>query len=298
MNLPLPDSVQRVFAERLVRGKSTIYYYKNKKIKTFFLDTDSTEIKELPKKRSPEGEDIFRDDLIFYTSDCPQLKSAISLVAYDREAYKKLFHRYQTCKIRPFPFFKYGIIVGYSAYKPIPAISISTTDFRELEYSYDGGFTGGVFMDYPIMLSDISLYAELAYTQHTFSANAMIRWDDTDFYGKISTLQFPVMVRYAYPFNKIRPYAGFGGIFTYNFNIENKLYKATIFNNTIEINDIQVTNVIKEFMVGFTLGGGLSVQILPRNWIFVEARYNRHYTLNTSEALDFSEYQVVTGFTF
>jgi hypothetical protein len=298
-DVPLPDSTQRVFLEQLVYRK--LYYYRGKEGKTFFVKTDSVSFAELPKQhKGPDGADIsFRDDLGRLTSDCPLMADAVKLVRYNRTGYKKFMNRYETCEHKPFPFLKFGIIAGYSTSKPVTKPSVSIPEVKQMEFSYDGGFAAGLFLDCPILLSDFSLFASLLFSQHEFSGNTMaMNYVDVDFYGKMSSLQIPVLIRYSYPSNMIRPFVNAGGVFSYNFKTENYLYQATIYNHVIEISDVAEISLLQPIMIGFSIGGGAAVKVLPRNWISVEVRYSGLYALQSAQAMDISEIQLTAGISF
>jgi hypothetical protein len=298
-DIPLPDSTQRVFLEQLVYRK--LYYYRGKEGKTFFMKEDSARFVELPEHhKGPDGSDIsFRDDLSRLTSDCPQMADAVKLVRYNRTGYKKFMNRYEKCEHKPFPFLKFGVVAGYSTCKPVPKPSVSIPEVKQMEFSYDGGFSAGLFVDSPILLSDVSLFASLLFSQHEFSGNTMARnYVDVDFYGKMSSLQIPVLIRYSFPSNRIRPFINAGGVFSYNFKTESYLYQATIYNQVIEISDVTEMSLIQPVMIGYSIGGGAALQILPRNWLSVEVRYSGLFALQSAQALDISEIQITAGISF
>jgi hypothetical protein len=51
-------------------------------------------------------------------------------------------------------------------------------------------------------------------------------------------------------------------------------------------------------MLGYTLGAGFAVQILPRNWISVDFRYTGYFALQSSQAMDISEFQIKSSISF
>ena len=48
-SIQVNDSVQKVFLERITAGKTNLYYFQDKNIKTYFLEKDSTVFIELAK---------------------------------------------------------------------------------------------------------------------------------------------------------------------------------------------------------------------------------------------------------
>ena len=297
-NITTPDSARKVFLERLVKGRYNLYYYERETGMTFFLEKDSTLFVELPKRAKNGKKKTFRDDLLHYTSDCPQMADAVKLVRYNRAGYKKLMKRYETCEKRPFPFFRFGITAGYSASKLLPKSSISISEIGLMEYSYDGGFVAGLFIESPVLLSDISVFAELLFTHHEFSANTSINGRDMDFYGKTSSVQVPLLVRYSFPSNKLRPFVNAGCAFLYNFDSEDKLYTATVSPTLVEISGVHETSLIRDAMIGYSVGGGAAFQVRPRNWISLDIRYNCFFSLQSAQAMDISEIQLTTRISF
>ncbi len=298
-SIPLPDSTQKVFLERLVRGKYYLYYYEGESGRTFFLEKDSTLFVALPKHGQGDHPGNFRDDLRHYTADCPKMADAIKLVRYNRAGYKKLMNQYEVCKKRPFPFFRFGISAGYSASKLIPKQSISIPEINEMMYKYEGGFIAGLFAESPVLLSDISLVLEMLFTRHEFSANVSdIYHCELDYYAGMYSFQMPFMVRYAFPSNRIRPFVNAGAVFMYNFSQEENLYSSIESQNVIVINDVVETSLITQAMLGYTLGAGFAVQILPRNWISLDFRYNGYYAIESAQAMDISEFQIKSSISF
>lgn len=291
------DSVQRVFLERLEKGNTTLYYYKGKRNKTYFLEKDSILFVELPKRK--EKRDItFRSNLQHITSDCPNVRDAAKLVNYNKKSLTNLITRYNNCELKPFPFFKYGLIIGYGTTKLIPSSAIENEYINQLDFKYDGGFTIGLFVDNPILVSDFSLHAELYYSRHGFSYNKLIENKDIDFVANISALKLPILIKYAYPSNKNRPFINAGGILAYNFKNDNSLYEASMTQNIIEIDDLKKTSLIYRNQVGYSIGGGLECKLNHKNFLFFELRYSKLYGLSDSGSLNNSEIHFITGINF
>jgi opacity protein-like surface antigen len=119
-----------------------------------------------------------------------------------------------------------------------------------------------------------------------------------DFYGKMSSVQLPVQFRYSYPSNRVRPFVNAGGLVSFNFDTEDFLYTADIYNHVIEIRDAIETSMIKTTMLGYTVGAGAAVQLRPRNWVFLEVRYSGYYALNSADAMNISDIQLTASISF
>jgi opacity protein-like surface antigen len=295
--IQLPDSAQKVFLEILVKGKKTLYYYRGKLLKTFFVGEDSTQFVELPKNNAAKTSS-FRDQLSQLTSDCPKTVDAIRLSIYRKRQLTEIMNRYNDCELKPFPFLKLGLTAGYGMMKLSPTNSSQSATLDKLDFTYTGGFTVGLFADQPLLLTDFSLHAELYYSKYGYSYNKMIDSKDVDFVANISSLKIPLMIRYAYPSNYIRPFINAGGIAANNFRNKLLLYKATLTGNTIETTTLQDISAGQKFQFGYTFGGGIEYNLNYRNHLFIELRYSKLVNPTGSEQLDSSEYHIITGINF
>lgn len=96
---------------------------------------------------------------------------------------------------------------------------------------------------------------------------------------------------------KYRPYINLGGIFSYNFNNKNSLYRANIDGNVIEINKIDVS-LIYENQAGYNFGFGIQYGLDYRRSIFIELRYNKLYGISDTGSYNNSVLQFLTGINF
>jgi hypothetical protein len=293
--IQVADSSRRVFLERLLRGKTTLYYYRAKGIKTFYIEKDSSLLFELPKQNT--AKEHYSKLLSYFTEDCPNVSDACKLVSYNKKSLSKLITRYNQCELKPFPHFKYGLLIGYEFSRLIPSNN-QNEDLENLQYNYDGGFSIGLFLDNPILMSDFSVHTELLYSKHGYSYNRFINNKDIDFVANLSSLKIPFLFRYAYPSNKIRPFINVGLIGTYLMKKETLLYETTIKGNTIEINDANITSLINDVQLGYSVGGGIEYKLNFKNSLFFEIRYTNQFGIEDSEFLGTSGFNILTGINF
>jgi hypothetical protein len=199
--------------------------------------------------------------------------------------------------LKPFPHIKYGFLIGYEFAKLIIGDK-QNIDFEHFEYKYDGTFSIGLFLDNPILLSDFSLHTEVYFAKHGYSFNTFVYNEDIDFVANLSSLKVPFLIKYAYPSNKIRPFINMGIVGTYFIKNETLLYKTTISENTIEINDMEKTSIINDIEIGYSIGGGIEYKLNFKNSLFFELRYNNPYSGGDSEFLGISTFNVFTGKNF
>lgn len=292
--IQLSDSVQKVFLERLSKGKANLYYFKNKEFKTFFLEKDSTSFLEISKHNNDNI--TYNQQLMDLFLDCSNVKDAINFVSYNKKSLSKIINRYNNCELKPFPHFRYGLIVGYYIAKLIPVSDNSNEDINYFDFSYDGGFLSGLFIDSPISVSDFSLHTEFYYSKHGYSYNKFVDNKDLDFVANISSLKLPVLLRYSYPSIKYRPFINLGGIMTFNIKNENLLYETTVLNNIVEINDTQNTSLIGKYQAGYSVGAGIEYSLNLQKSLFVELRYNKLF--DNVRVLNESIINLLTGINF
>jgi hypothetical protein len=296
-NIRISDSVHRVFLLQLSKGNTNLYYLREKHLKTFFVEKDSSQLIELPENKDEKDGEYFRDQLVGITAGCPAVTDAIKVVSYNKMSMRKLFRRYNHCESRPFPFLKFGLLGGYG-WTALDPSDIELNALDEFFFGYDGRFVMGLFMDNPILMSDFSMHLELTYNKYGFTYNEIIDNRDVDFVANVSSLGMPVLVRYSYPSNKIRPFVNAGGYLSCNFKNENSLFEASVNHNVVEINELKETTLISKYMGGLAMGGGFEYRLDFRRSLFIDFRYYRLFGLNSKQSMIFSEFLVTTGINF
>lgn len=296
-NIKIEDTVQRVFLEQLVKGKTSLYYYRGKRISTFFLEKDSTLLFELPNSKKNKV-NIFRDTLMTLTSDCPYVTKEAKHVRNTKISLTRLISGYNECTLKPPPFLKYGLVMGYGTSKLIPVSGIETEYLKKFDFKYEGGFLLGSFIEKQISHSNFSLYSGLYFSRYRFSVHQSINIIDFDFVTNISSLKLPIMIKYTYhPSLKIRPFINAGGIVAYNFKINSSFYEATnsLGEITIDDNREKGASFFYRNQIGFATGIGTEYKLNHKNSLFFELRYSNLYGLSDSGSLNNSEFNFITS---
>ncbi|HKJ42142.1 MAG TPA: porin family protein [Sunxiuqinia sp.] len=293
-DIQVAGSRKRVFLERLYQGETTLYYYQSENLKTFFVEKDSTLFTEVPKQNK-DGLS-YSEKLLTLTNDCPNVSEACKLVRYSKNSLSKLIARYNKCELKPFPHFKYGLLVGYEFTKLVPVPDNKSINY--FDYDFDGGYTLGIFIDNPILVSNFSFHAEMTFSQHGFSYHYQHDNSDMDLVANIASFKIPLLIRYTAPTNKIRPFVNIGGITTINTKNKCLLYESTIDEHTIEINDTKSVSLIHKVQAGYAAGGGIEYKLDIRHSITFEIRYHHQYGFQDSKSLQMSGINLITGISF
>lgn len=304
--IKIADSSKRVFLERLHSGETTLYYYRGRDIKTFFIEKDSTLFVELPKQDTERG--YYSEFLSNYTDDCPNVADACKLVSYNKRSLSKLITRYNKCDLKPFPHFKYGFIIGYESSRLVPSdkkkedlkyVTVnSKSNFEYFDYKYDSDFSIGLFIDNPIHVSDFSVHAELLFSKHGYSYSYTSATKDLDLTIDLSTLRIPILLRYNLPINNFRPYFNAGPIYSYHVNNKSSLYRMDISANTIEINNSIEGPIIPTHEIGYAVGCGVEFDVDFKRAFFLEIRYSNQFGISGDFANKNSMLNVSTGIRF
>lgn len=275
--IQIADSLKRVFLERLNKGKTNLYYFRDTGVRTFFIEKDSSLLVKLPKQNMDNQR--FSGVLSEITDDCPNVADAAKLVRYEKKSLSTFIDRYNTCQARPFPHFKYGLYIGYEFSRLMPSDELNDV-YSSFSYDYDGGFTVGLFLENPILVSDFSLHAEVYFAKHGFSYNRSSPSEDQDLVMNVSSVRMPVSIRYAVPVNRIRPYFDAGVTYSYNIKNESILYTASISDDVIVISSQKEGSAISKNDLGYAVGFGLECDLGYKKSVFIEMLYNKLYGIS------------------
>lgn len=294
--IPSGDSSRYVFLLRLVKDQTSLYHYRGKRIKTYYIEKDTNLLEELTKKRD-QSEISYESSLLEFTSDCPEMADAVRLAGYRMKPLTELVNRYNRCESGPFPVLKFGIVAGYEASKLNPH-KMYPDPLNQMEFGYDGGYMIGLFLDKPVAFSDFSIHTEILYSSHGFSGYLSTQDKDYDFVANYSVLEWPLMVRYSYPSARVRPFINAGTLLCYNFMMDDLFLETTFHQDVIEINDIKSYPLIAEFQAGYTLGVGVGFRINYKYSAFLDLRFSNLFELSEYNTMNNSVIQCFTGINF
>jgi len=294
--IKLNGEKKRVFLKRLHQGKMSLFYYRDKGLRTFFIEKDSSVLMELPKKDSANKN--FRMNLLTFTDDCPFVENCIPFVEYRKHSLTKFIRRYNECEDRSFKYSRYGLTIGYGFAGLIKPSSVKNALINNFDLKYDGGITWGLFGDFPILNSSFSLNTELFFSKYGYSSSKIIDDVDMDLVINVSSIKMPIMIRYKLTGRKLSPFLNAGAIFVRNVQLDERLYEATITDNVIRINDNPDYSFIPVNQLGYTAGTGLEYRLNSRNSLFFELRYSKLLQYSNTDYLNTSEFNLMTSINF
>jgi hypothetical protein len=119
---------------------------------------------------------------------------------------------------------------------------------------------------------------------------------NTDIVVNLSSFNIPVLFRYTFPTNRLRPFFELGGQLTYNIENSNQIYKSTIADAIVVINSLNQEQIISNVLLGYLIGIGIQYNINYRNTISFELRQGTSY--GKDESLNIKGLDILIGFTF
>jgi hypothetical protein len=289
---------KRVFLEQLNKGKINLFYYKDRKGRKFFLEKDSGQIKEISKKTKLDTSLNYKTTITTLMEDCYYATEAIKYVSYNRPSLIRITGTYDKCSKRPFPFTKFGLITGFGGTKLTSEVKTIYSTDNLLTFKIDGSFYNGLFIDIPILSSYFSIHSEINYTQNGFVINKRTKDYEIDIIAKTHTLSFPLIIRYIYPFEKFQPFINIGGVYNKYLKSNAQGRKTAFSDNIVEIGNF-IDDVIQfNQQIGYTIGGGLAINLNTSHSLFIEIRYYNTYETRSWQSTKTTSAYLLTGINF
>lgn len=293
--IQIGDSIKRVFLLRLVEDKTTLYVYYGKAHKVFYIEKDSASVIELLKYNKENKEVVFRKELSKITADCQSISNAIKLVTYKVKPLSKLIENYNNCSAEPFPFLKYGLILGCGV-RSIEIKGNKLAEYKDfVNNRYKGSILPGFFIDCPIEMSNFSFHTEMYLSRYRYSFSSTSTSNILDLVANTSSIHLPVLLRYTLPEMTIRPFVNGGLNVVYNMQNSTVLYNTLITPDYIELKSIDRTSYISKFQFGFSVGAGIEYKLNYRQSVFIEFRCNKQLSSSNKYTFNNTQLELLTG---
>jgi hypothetical protein len=298
--IEVDHNTRKVFLERLVKGKATLYYFKNENGKTFFIETDSSSLIPVYKKDVISRKIIFKEQLDSLLKDCDNTKNTIKVSSYNKQSLSSLMELYNTCELKPISFSKFGLLIGGANARIYFPSTSSFVLLQNANFDNDYSYTFGAFCDIPITRKYFYLHSEVYYLKNEFYSQkiSMVFNSETQIYVNTSTINIPVIVRFVPSIYKHRPFFNLGPVFSQGIKDQYTIrYTEDVYgeDKTTDINNIEF---LSKSQLGYTIGLGYQIDLTYRNVLFFEFRFSQLYPLNSKESLRKQILGLNAGFSF
>ncbi|MDD2797446.1 MAG: porin family protein [Bacteroidales bacterium] len=297
--IQIGDSLRKVFLLQLVKGKISLYYYRGKSTKTFFWEKDSTTLHELPKRHKNFSKKGFRDDLADLMNDCDNVKDATTVVNYNSKSLTELITYYNSCTKKPLQHFRYGFLLG-AGLNRLEVAAFHINSAANLKFSYEAEFSPGIFIDFPIEMSNFSFHTDLYFTKTGYYFNSIytdvnFATKNTTFVANTTSIYIPVLLRYTLPTISFRPFFNTGLIYAYNIKNNTDIYTSTIYPSHIESSIVDNSLLITKSQIGYSAGAGIEYKLSNEHSVFIDLRYNKLFSLPNNYNLNKSSVQLIVA---
>lgn len=263
----VPYNGKIVFMRKMNLKEPSVYYYKSKGVKEFYIIKDGDLI--LLPTENVELRDFLANEL-----ECEYSKQNSKLAIYNKTRLKYIFDRNSSCENKRIPFFSYGINISYgvNTLKLDPAkiiyfyngSSFIATEIGELDNQFHSSFSGSVFADIPLSTHDgkVSFHPEIQYRKSSYdlkrNSNSVLGFD-------VSYLSANILARYKTLEPKQSLYIDFG----LSYSIINGSNYYILSNNTEQ----NLSPFLENAAYGVVAGVGFSFPFAVRNTMEPSLRY-------------------------
>jgi hypothetical protein len=224
--------------------------------------------------------------------------NAARVAVYKKKSMSSLVKKYNSCLSRPLPFFKFGVILGYNNTRLSPPSKESAYDLKDVSFTPDKSFSAGIFCDIPLYLGGFYFHPEISFNANSFLYNETTGNIEKDIIVNSSTLSVPLMLKYALPKNKLRPFINAGCMISHDIRNKNAVYLSEHMGDVIEINKVNTYDIVSREQLGFSGGAGCEVDIDYRRSISLEVRYNYLLPITSDVTLKKDQLNLLIAFAF
>lgn len=291
------DSVRRVFLEVLVRGKVSLYYYKNR----FFVEKDGVEFHELESEKKEvyiDGKVSYQQStkymglLTYLLRECDHLSSKIAGGKIGQKSLTKLIEAYNSCvsteyvsykDSKPWTKISFGVAASYDlSWLDFNITYTNYTNYLTIHDFQSENFSIGGFLDIasPRINERISFHPELWYVAPRyfvyFEEEEYLYIERNEVFVNFSAVKIPMALRYTFPFRKFTPFLNAGMTNYLIFNGESKRILETENKNTHTITTQEDVPIdVGRYQAGIYGGMGIHYALGQKSTLFLETRYER-----------------------
>jgi hypothetical protein len=293
----IDDSVKRVFLQKLVSGKMSVYFYRNTDIKIYFIEKDSGNLVALPDIKIENSKENFRIALRKFSGDCDKMDGIPDMVTYQAYSIRSYAEAYNTCDNAHFEYPKFGFLAGYVNTRLLIPPAISPEFLRNANLESDGSFTFSLFVDLPLGKNGLCLHPEVQYIRNNFNYFNDGYIDKQKMVINTSCINIPIMAKYYVPVHlgMTKPYFNAGALFSFLLTREAIVLESKRIDEFLVPQKYYKADLMAGQYIGYIAGGGFQFNLFHRINLFTEFRYVRSYSIIRENRLDKGELIFLTG---
>jgi hypothetical protein len=281
----------RVFLQLLYAGRVNLYFYVDRKIRTFYIEYEDGGLEKLDFAAREE----YRNKLKELCNDCNTMAKINAYVKYNRLSLSRYLSECEKCSGKYFPRLRWGINAGINTARlTIPGDFWQPVNSRN-SISPHSSIIVGLYGELPVEMSSFSVITGVNYTRSHFLFKSIFAEYLYDAKIQLAALDFPLMLRYTVPSSKFRPFVNMGGNFTYHIKNSSEIIPHSTMDPD-NLNDLPDDPLLAKKRIGFCGGLGLQLEVIHQYALMTEIRYQA-FTGNAT-TFNKSNLALIVGFVF
>ncbi len=296
-DIVINGSAEKVFLQRLTKGKINLYYYRGAGVETYFIENEGYPLIELPKWDYRTG-DSYKSYLRDITSDCSELNGLTSNLRYRKLYLAKFINGYNECRSIRLPNVRFGINAGLVSSRAFVQPGLDFSYLKDVNFTLNTTFYTGAFAEFPLHASNYSLVGEVGIIRSKLYYSGSDPYSYMVVYGNITRIVTPVYIKYSLWKEKNSFYFIAGPQFGFNISNDASAYEVNRLSGTVMIRKYNNGDLISFFQAGTVAGAGIEIPVKKDTGIRIECRYNLLFSTSQSSGLNDSAFQLSTGIIF
>ncbi|MCB8995395.1 MAG: outer membrane beta-barrel protein [Bacteroidales bacterium] len=300
---------QKVFLQEIVKDSVSLYFFKDKINKYFFIKTDSSEYIYLKKNTDTTEEKNYQDILRKLPVHCEGFQSfPYDKIKYTGSNLKTFVKAYNNCEQRLFKNMDYGFYASYNISYLVPTLNKEFKYSEKLAKESDNSVSLGIYANLPIAQSNFNFHPEIYFQKSAFRQYLLDYKTDYTFLIDRTSICLPLLINYRIRGNHLSYFMSAGSTLLYGYANKSDIYLTSFsvlsseldkfFDGSKEvISSVKVKSdpIISDMHIGYSTGAGIEFRFLKDTKMVLEARYTGSDSFLAEDAASYNIVQVIIG---
>jgi hypothetical protein len=269
-DLQIKNEVVKVFMERLVKGKTNLYYFRGYGLKTFFYEKDDEGLVELPRIDKKDNSD-YKNRLVSLNPDCSADLKTTKNIRYTRNYVRRYVEMNNDCEFAKLPGIGIGVIGGGGNFRfNTTTLGGLSNLFDDIRFRTSNVYALGLSLEYPIWVSNLALYSDIMFYSHTASFERITQTNGVSMSFINKGLSIPLMLKASMNQTPESLYLKVGPVFSLTMQTQDLLTTRNTPNGPLIDSFEPLTS---SSHIGFSVASGLDVFMGSLGKANLELRY-------------------------
>lgn len=266
----IEDEMMNVFMERLVKGKTNLYYFRGYGLNTFYIEKEDEGLVELPRIDKKDNSD-YKNRLVSLNPDCSADLKTTKNIRYTRNYVRRYVEMNNDCEFARLPGIGIGVIGGGGNFRfNTTTLGGLSNLFDDIRFRTSNVYALGLSLEYPIWVSNLALYSDIMFYSHTASFERITQANGVYMSFINKGLSIPLMLKASLKQKPENLYMKFGPVFSFTMQT-NDFLATRIGPNIPQVDSYEP--LISSSHIGFSVASGLDVFMGSLGKANLELRY-------------------------